>query len=136
MQPAAFVALAARDTAVIVRIEPHSTGYLDDGTSGMRAIKRCRGVCIAQGPSDAAHPDVPQSVIRHAGTVYCVPLAQIGALLEKLAARKVGVSKQPPADLAFEAKIAQRVVSDLKSVESQVRIDRIRTMLTATDGNA
>lgn len=94
------------------------TGYLDDGTSGMMAIKRCGGICIAQDPADAAHPDMPQSVIKHVGTDYCVPLAQMGALLVKLAARKVGVSKKPPADLVIEAKIAQRVVSDLKSVET------------------
>jgi two-component system, chemotaxis family, protein-glutamate methylesterase/glutaminase len=94
------------------------TGYLDDGTSGMMAIKRCGGTCIAQDPDDAAYPDMPQSVIRHVDTDYCVPLAQMGALLEKLAARKVGVSRKPPADLAIEARIAQRVVSDLKSVES------------------
>ncbi|MFO7704753.1 MAG: chemotaxis protein CheB [Halopseudomonas sp.] len=94
------------------------TGYLDDGTSGMMAIKRCGGTCIAQDPADAAYPDMPQSVIRHVGADYCVPLAQMGALLEKLAARKVGVSKKPPADLVIEAKIAQRVVSDLKSVET------------------
>ncbi len=94
------------------------TGYLDDGTSGMSAIKRCGGICIAQDPADAAHPDMPQSVIKNVGTDYCVPLAQMGALLEKLAARKIGVRKKPPADLVIEAKIAQRVVSDLKSVET------------------
>ena len=94
------------------------TGYLDDGTSGMMAIKRCGGICIAQDPADAAYPDMPQSVISHVGTDYCVPLAQMGALLEKLAARKVGVSNKPPADLVIEAEIAQRVVSDLKSVET------------------
>lgn len=94
------------------------TGYLDDGTSGMMAIKRCGGICIAQDPDDAAHPDMPQSVVRHVGPDYCVPLAQMGALLEKLAARKIGVCKKPPVDLVIEAKIAQRVVSDLKSVET------------------
>ncbi len=94
------------------------TGYLDDGTSGMMAIKRCGGICIAQDPADAAHPDMPQSVIKHVGTDYCVPLAQMGALLEKLAARKIVGNGKPPADLVIEAKIAQRVVSDLKSVET------------------
>jgi len=94
------------------------TGDLDDGTSGMMAIKRCGGVCIAQDPTDAAHPDMPQSVITHVGADYCVPLAEMGALLEKLVTRKVGASKKPPADLIIEAKIAQRVVSDLKSVET------------------
>lgn len=94
------------------------TGYLDDGTSGMMAIKRCGGTCIAQDPADAAHPDMPQSVVTHVGTDYCVPLAQMGALLEKLAVRKIGAGKKPPNDLVVEAKIAHRVVSDLKSVET------------------
>ena len=94
------------------------TGYLDDGTSGMKAIKRCGGICIVQDPADAAYPDMPQSVITHVGADHCAPLAQMGALLEKLAARKVGVSRKPPADLVIEAKIAERVVSDLQSVEA------------------
>ncbi len=94
------------------------TGYLDDGTSGMMAIRRCGGVCIVQDPEDAAYPDMPQSVIRHVGADYSVPLAHMGALLEKLASRKLGASRQPPADLVIEAKIAQRVVSDLQSVET------------------
>lgn len=94
------------------------TGYLDDGTSGMMAIKRCGGVCIAQDPADAAHPDMPQSVITHVGADYCVPVAQMGALLEKLATRRIGRNSKPPADLVIEAEIAQRVVSDLKSVEA------------------
>lgn len=92
------------------------TGYLDDGTSGMKAIKRCGGICIAQDPADATYPDMPQSVIRHVGVDHCVPLAQMGALLEKLAARKAAANKKPPADLVIEARIAERVVSDLQSV--------------------
>lgn len=94
------------------------TGYLDDGTSGMLAIRRCGGICIAQDPADAAYPDMPQSVITHVGTDYCVPLARMGALLEKLVSREVGVSAEPPADLVVEARIAQRVASDLSSVET------------------
>lgn len=39
------------------------TGFLDDGTSGMMAIKRCGGVCIAQDPDDAENADMPRSVI-------------------------------------------------------------------------
>lgn len=94
------------------------TGYLDDGTSGMTAIKRCGGVSVVQDPDDAAHGDMPQSVITNVGPDYCVPLARMGPLLEKLVAREIGVSEEPPEDLVIEAEIAQRVVSDLKSVES------------------
>jgi len=94
------------------------TGYLDDGTSGMMAIKRCGGVCIAQDPEDAAYPDMPQSVIANVGADYCVPVARMGALLSDLASRKLPANKTPPDDIAIEAKIAQRVLSDLPAVEA------------------
>ncbi len=56
------------------------TGYLDDGTSGMMAIKRCGGVCIAQDPEDASYPDMPQSVIANVGADYCLPVAGGGVI--------------------------------------------------------
>lgn len=94
------------------------TGYLDDGTSGMMAIKRCGGVCIAQDPEEAAYPDMPQSVIANVGADYCLPIAQMGALLSDLVSRKLPARKQAPDDIVLEAKIAQRVLSDLPAVES------------------
>ncbi len=94
------------------------TGYLDDGTSGMMAIKRCGGVCIVQDPLDAAYPDMPQSVIRNVGADYCMPIAEMGMLLSDLVHRKLPSRQQPPKDIVIEAEIAQRVVSDLPAVEA------------------
>jgi two-component system, chemotaxis family, protein-glutamate methylesterase/glutaminase len=93
------------------------TGYLDDGTSGMLAIKRCGGICVAQDLNDALYPDMPQSVITNVGADYCVPIAQMGALLAELVGKEPPASKKIPEDLVIEAKIAQRVVSDLPAVE-------------------
>lgn len=94
------------------------TGYLDDGTSGMMAIKRCGGVCIAQDPDDASYPDMPQSVITNVGADYCLPIAQMGALLSDLVSRELPKNEPAPDDIVIEAKIAQRVLSDLPSVEA------------------
>lgn len=94
------------------------TGYLDDGTSGMMAIKQCGGVCIAQDPLDAAYPDMPQSVITNVGVDYCLPIAEMGMLLSDLVRRKLPSRKPPPKDVVIEAEIAQRVLSDLPSVEA------------------
>ncbi len=94
------------------------TGYLDDGTSGMMAIKRCGGVCIAQDPDDAAYPDMPSSVIANVGADYCLPLAQMGTLLSELVSRELPENKPVPEDIEIEAKIAKRVLSDLPSVEA------------------
>ncbi|MBD2113988.1 MULTISPECIES: chemotaxis protein CheB [Cyanophyceae] len=94
------------------------TGYLDDGTSGMMAIKRCGGVCIAQDPLDASYPDMPQSVITNVGVDYCLPIADMGTLLSELVRRNLPDRQQPPKDIVIEAEIAQRVLSDLPSVEA------------------
>lgn len=93
------------------------TGYLDDGTSGMTAIKRCGGLCIAQDPEDASYPDMPRSVVVNVGADYCLPISEMGALLSDLVTRDLPENESPPEDLVVEAKIAQRVVSDLASVE-------------------
>jgi two-component system chemotaxis response regulator CheB len=94
------------------------TGYLDDGTAGMDAIKRCGGTCVVQDPKDAAYPDMPQNAVNQVKIDYCLPLVQMGALLSRLVARKMGTRKPVPKDIAIEAKIAERVLSDLPSVEA------------------
>lgn len=80
------------------------TGYLDDGTSGMMAIKRCGGVCIAQDPEDASYPDMPQSVIANVGADYYLPIAEMGVLLTDLLRRELPESKPVPEDIMIEAK--------------------------------
>jgi two-component system chemotaxis response regulator CheB len=94
------------------------TGYLDDGTAGLTAIKRCGGTCVVQDPKDAAYPDMPQNALNRMKVDYCLPLAEMGALLSKLVQRKFGKRKPVPKDIAIEAKIAERVLSDLRSVEA------------------
>jgi len=94
------------------------TGYLDDGTSGMMAIKRCGGVCIAQDPQDAWYPDMPQSVIANVGVDHCLPISEMGVLLADLVRKRLPKTKKTPKDIMIEAKIAQRVLSDLPSVEA------------------
>jgi len=94
------------------------TGYLDDGTAGMIAIKRCGGVCIVQDPKDAEYPDMPQNALNQVKIDYCLPIAEMGGLLYQLIARKPGPLKTIPNDIIIEAKIAKRVLSDLPSVNA------------------
>lgn len=94
------------------------TGYLNDGTSGMMAIEKCGGVCVVQDPEDADYPDMPRSAITHVDVDHCVPLQQMGPLLVELMQKKLGPNEAPPEDLVIEAKIAQRVLSDLASVKA------------------
>ena len=94
------------------------TGYLDDGTSGMRAVKRCGGICVVQDPDEADHADMPRSVIVNVGVDHCVPIADMGALLSGLARREPVPRVPPPEDIVIEARIAQRTLSDLPSVDA------------------
>lgn len=93
------------------------TGYLDDGTAGMIAIKRCGGVCIIQDPKDAEYPDMPQNALNQLKPNYCLPLIKMGELLYRLLHE---TPKQPapiPNDILIEMKIAKRILNDLPAAE-------------------
>ncbi len=92
------------------------TGYLDDGTSGMKAIKRCGGTCIVQDPEEAQYPAMPKNAQNNVKIDYCLPISEMGFLLYQLIPRKLRKSKPVPKDILIEAKIAERVLSDLTSV--------------------
>jgi two-component system chemotaxis response regulator CheB len=60
------------------------TGADADGAQGMRAIHDAGGLGIVQEPSDAVDPSMPLSSLRIDHPAYCVPLREIGALLNNL----------------------------------------------------
>jgi two-component system, chemotaxis family, protein-glutamate methylesterase/glutaminase len=85
------------------------TGNLDDGTSGLAAIKRLGGRAIVQDPRDALFPAMPQSAIGHVNVDYCVPLDQIAPLLIKLTGQLVTTPTLPiPRELETEVRIARQ----------------------------
>ncbi len=94
------------------------SGYLDDGTAGMMAIKKCGGTCIVQDPADAEYPDMPQNALNQVEVDYCVPLSEMGGLLDQLLSKKSKTNKPIPKDILIEAEIAKRVLSDLPSVNA------------------
>ncbi|MCM5682285.1 chemotaxis protein CheB [Schlegelella sp. S2-27] len=60
------------------------TGHLDDGTSGLMAIKTCGGMAVVQDPQDAEAPSMPESALHHVEVDHVVPVARMGALLTRL----------------------------------------------------
>jgi two-component system chemotaxis response regulator CheB len=94
------------------------TGYLDDGTAGLKAIQQCGGVCIIQEPGDAQYPDMPQNALNQLKPDYCLPIAEMGGVLYQLVSRKLGRQKTVPKDISIEARIAERVLSDLPAVNA------------------
>lgn len=90
----------------------------DDGTSGLKAVKSCGGTCIIQDPEEAEYPDMPRNALNNVNIDYCLPISDMGTLLDKLIRRKLRKQKPTPEDVIIEAKIAQRVLSDLSSVDA------------------
>jgi two-component system chemotaxis response regulator CheB len=93
------------------------TGMLDDGTAGLLAIHRCGGVTVVQDPSEAPYPEMPQSALKNDHVDYCVPLAEMGGLLERLSHESPKKSGPIPSDLLIESEIAERVLCGIEGMD-------------------
>jgi two-component system chemotaxis response regulator CheB len=60
------------------------SGYLDDGTAGLAAIKAGGGISVVQDPKDAVAPNMPKSALRNVSVDYCLPASEIAPLLIQL----------------------------------------------------
>jgi two-component system chemotaxis response regulator CheB len=90
------------------------SGSLSDGTAGLRAIKAVGGVTVLQHPKDAVVPDMVNSALRHVEIDHCLPAAELGGLLERLAAMPAGETFAPPPAVRLEAAIAAQEHSTMK----------------------
>lgn len=60
------------------------TGANADGAEGLRQIRAMGGIAIVQNPASAEAPAMPQAALDVAGADYCLELAQIPPLLNRL----------------------------------------------------
>jgi two-component system chemotaxis response regulator CheB len=60
------------------------TGANADGAAGLRRIRQLGGTAVVQSPADAEAPAMPQAALDAAGADYCLPLSDIGPLLNQL----------------------------------------------------
>lgn len=61
------------------------SGYLDDGTVGLQAVKACGGVALVQDPAEADASDMPASAIKYVDVDQVLGVSQIGPALLELA---------------------------------------------------
>ncbi|CAM4309382.1 chemotaxis protein CheB [Gillisia hiemivivida] len=106
-------AAAAYSTRVIGIV---LTGSLDDGTTGMLAIKRSGGTCMVQDPNEAEYPDMPLSVLNNMEVDYCIPLHQMGETIFEISQNNPEEIAAPQ-DVIIESEIAERVVVDYEHVK-------------------
>ncbi len=93
------------------------SGMLDDGTSGMWAIKRSGGTCIVQDPNQAEYPEMPLSVINNMQVDHVASLEEIGALVAEIVKHKKGGKKPVPKDVIAESKIAETTAVGIDVIE-------------------
>ncbi|SDL45633.1 chemotaxis protein CheB [Pedobacter antarcticus] len=102
------------------------TGLLDDGTSGMTAIKRSGGVCIIQDPEEAEFPDMPQNVLKAIKVDFKAPLYEIGYILSDLHSRKPCEVGTVPDEVKLEAEITKRLSSE--TIENFSQVDQSKEL--------
>lgn len=88
------------------------SGYLDDGTAGLQAIKACGGTVLVQDPEEAVAPSMPQSAMRNVAVDSRLPVAEIAPALLALARREAappGAKVEPPGWIAIENRFARGV---------------------------
>lgn len=93
------------------------SGLLDDGTSGMIAIKKAGGTCIVQEPDEAEFSEMPQNVINNLDVDYRVSIADIGYILSDIFSRGNCIPKEIPAEVKLEADITKRMASQFEETE-------------------
>jgi two-component system chemotaxis response regulator CheB len=91
------------------------SGFLNDGTAGMLAVKKSGGICIVQDPNEAEFPDMPLSVLNNIEVDYSIGLARMGETLESLLAREPE-AVEPPAEIIAEADMAARMTVGIEKV--------------------
>lgn len=89
---------------------------MDDGASGMWAIKRSGGTCVVQDPNEAEYPDMPLSVLNKMEVDFCVSVAQMGGVLQKVLENKVVTHPVVPDEVKAEAEIAEKVATGIHTV--------------------
>lgn len=93
------------------------SGSLDDGTSGLLAIKRRGGVAVVQDPDEASFPSMPQSAIEHVAVDHVLKLEQIPVLLSDLAKQRSAEEEEHVAFDEAEKEVEYSEV-DLSRIEN------------------
>jgi two-component system, chemotaxis family, protein-glutamate methylesterase/glutaminase len=106
------------------------TGYLDDGTAGLAAIKDCGGTAVVQDPATALEPSMPASALAHVAVDHCVPLDAMPSLLRRLVAQLPG---QAPAAEVPERLLREQAVSEGDEHMTQLEALGTKAPITCPD---
>jgi two-component system chemotaxis response regulator CheB len=84
------------------------TGALNDGASGLVAIKRESGLAVVQDPETAAYPSMPLAAMKYVDVDACLPVVELASKIVVLTKTEAPMPKTPhdTTDLEREVNIA------------------------------
>lgn len=82
------------------------SGLLNDGASGLSAIKACGGTAVVQHPLDASADEMPLAALEAVDPDRVAPASELGRILSHMATTPAGDAPRPPSSLALEVDIA------------------------------
>lgn len=94
------------------------TGWLDDGTAGLWAVKECGGTSVVQHPDDAFAPAMPMNAIKHVEVEHIVPLKEIAPLLVRLTETPAAEEGERP--MSEKTEIEVKIAREDNALESGI----------------
>ena len=82
------------------------SGLLNDGASGLSAIKACGGTTVVQHPLDAHADEMPLAALEAVNVDRIAPASELARVLTEIVADDAGSAVAPPDSLAMEVEIA------------------------------
>lgn len=85
------------------------SGALDDGTAGLVAINKSGGLSIVQDPDTAIMPDMPRYALEQVEVDYCIPVQEIGPLLDQLVREELSDGFYFPSDPSHQHELQREI---------------------------
>ncbi|MFL5295829.1 MAG: chemotaxis protein CheB [Phenylobacterium sp.] len=82
------------------------SGLLNDGASGLYAIKQAGGTAVVQHPLDAVEDQMPRAALEAVEADHVARAGDMGEVLQHIAASDAGPEVATPEILAFEVEVA------------------------------
>jgi len=94
------------------------TGFLNDGTSGMWAIKQSGGHTLVQDPNEAEYPDMPLSVLESIEVDYSLPLkAMANVIVQIIKDNQVKSAISAPEKIIAESLLSEKMATRIESLD-------------------
>lgn len=94
------------------------TGWLDDGTAGLRSIRERGGTTIVQHPDDAFAASMPLNAIKHVEIDHILAIRDIGSMLVQLV--ETPTVKEVTHPVSDEMELEVKIAKEVKALENGI----------------